>query len=1394
MNKSKQSSLSRPPSSQRSRKSTPTAFRHSPSMPKFDIEKNYKKAINRSPLSGSKVNLFDKDFLLHRRDAQLWELTQEIKKLEENHKSVVSVLEHKMQNSSAAVSRESELQYENFTNEINSLKEERDSLYTSNIIKSKEIQRLESQIKSDREIYEKEIKNFNQKIEAANVKPYRGVSSLRSSPTHRLSIDLEEEYKKEKERAMTFYNALKRKEKECEAFHHTDSSRTQPKKIENLVIENNDLRKALADAQSDIKRMYVEIKYLNEQIYHQRKTIEGENTVKRQEIEDNLRDEIEDLKIKLKRVIEGKVIIQDDLERTNNKCFEMEIRAKELGQELVTITRELELRNVEYESMHKELEIVKRHNHSKLLKQLDSEKEKSLNLITTITNEINAQVDVLADKLENSEDKLDKLLEFESQLREYLEKSKDEANKSDIEHLESELSKANEIIFELKNKLETESTKRLTEAAFYENEGLKHNSAIKEMKTELKSKKYLEEEYKRLKEDIEELNKKLDSERSKYEKLEEEYKESKISHQKLESKFGLLKTSGEEKSAEISNLKIENSEIVAKLEIMEMKYIEACDALKELHSSTFELNKKEDESEQWQADVEDYKEKINSLSSDLKEALDKNEAYEESLEKNKTEIKNLQEDFENLKDAMKEILDKNEKYEKSLEKNKIEIKNLQETCKDNKNEILEKEKEIEAVSELNSKLKENEESMHEEQIKMKLAIEKLKNQLFTEKSNYEEVLKAKDNELCDLKILQKEQESKNEEAKNKVFYDELEENIEQMRILEETIKSLKEENSANLLKQERAKRAFDAELSTMQQQYDEKIRTLLQMNDETKSELDQVQSKFNEKAKELKLCGDSKKEVLDELASRQSHIKFLEYTLDCIQNTNENNTENWTKNVKELQYKLESEIAKNENLGKELEKANQLLIKHQSGIESQINDMGDKIREQNLLIQSQEKEIQRLHSIISQLEAQPINDENLYVVNTKIEDLESQNEDYIYQIEKLESENKELKENLAEFQEKTDMNACIEISEEFYREKLQKKKEKIIALREKLYEIEVKNNESIMKNSGLENEYVQKSKILKDMQVEYGEQNVRLNEEIQRAEQFESLYTALYADYEEQRKQIVFLQKEIEDMQNSAQSQEKRNSLLEENKEAKNEELIELKQRIIDLEAENKLISDREESINRYRELYGTDSLEGEKIWEEKCGSLQNELFILQVEYTNLQKIYDELKKSQNIEASSYDLEDLDFIVSENKRLEEELILLKKEWQEENEKKNEDLKQKNSEIENLKTEIKINKELLEKYQIENKDVLDNTEVMKKEFNAKVSEMSIELQEAQLKIEENKTAFNELQEYVYSLENEHASVKNDYFKEQEKIAALEKELEQTRQESESKKSPRKKKNA
>eukprot|EP00358_Blepharisma_japonicum_P002133 CAMPEP_0202953138 /NCGR_PEP_ID=MMETSP1395-20130829/43689_1 /ASSEMBLY_ACC=CAM_ASM_000871 /TAXON_ID=5961 /ORGANISM="Blepharisma japonicum, Strain Stock R1072" /LENGTH=69 /DNA_ID=CAMNT_0049665715 /DNA_START=200 /DNA_END=406 /DNA_ORIENTATION=- len=67
--------------------------------------------------------------------------------------------------------------------------------------------------------------------------------------------------------------------------------------------------------------------------------------------------------------------------------------------------------------------------------------------------------------------------------------------------------------------------------------------------------------------------------------------------------------------------------------------------------------------------------------------------------------------------------------------------------------------------------------------------------------------------------------------------------------------------------------------------------------------------------------------------------------------------------------------------------------------------------------------------------------------------------------------------------------------------------------------------------------------------------------------------------------------------------------------------------------------------------------------------------------------------------------------------------------------------------------------------------------MKTEFNEKVNEMSITLEEAQRKIKENEAAFHELQEYVYSLENEHASVKNDYFKEQEKTAALEKELDQ-----------------
>ena len=127
---------------------------------------------------------------------------------------------------------------------------------------------LEKRLKESEEKYELDINNMQEYI-----------NLLRKKINNNQNLTVDEQVKKEKEKTLIFYKALKAKEKECLECHKSNSINSFKNKIHLLMLDKNRLEESLYETENDMKRLYKEIKYQNEIIasYKEKATETQEN-------------------------------------------------------------------------------------------------------------------------------------------------------------------------------------------------------------------------------------------------------------------------------------------------------------------------------------------------------------------------------------------------------------------------------------------------------------------------------------------------------------------------------------------------------------------------------------------------------------------------------------------------------------------------------------------------------------------------------------------------------------------------------------------------------------------------------------------------------------------------------------------------------------------------------------------------------------------------------------------------------------------------------------------------------------------------------------------------------------------------------------------------------------
>ena len=105
------------------------------------------------------------------------------------------------------------------------------------------------------------------------------INLLRKKINNNQNLTVDEQVKKEKEKTLIFYKALKAKEKECLECHKSNSINSFKNKIHLLMLDKNRLEESLYETENDMKRLYKEIKYQNEIIasYKEKATETQEN-------------------------------------------------------------------------------------------------------------------------------------------------------------------------------------------------------------------------------------------------------------------------------------------------------------------------------------------------------------------------------------------------------------------------------------------------------------------------------------------------------------------------------------------------------------------------------------------------------------------------------------------------------------------------------------------------------------------------------------------------------------------------------------------------------------------------------------------------------------------------------------------------------------------------------------------------------------------------------------------------------------------------------------------------------------------------------------------------------------------------------------------------------------
>ncbi|CAG9317483.1 unnamed protein product [Blepharisma stoltei] len=1220
------------------------------------------------------------------KDNQLWELTQEVKKLEEQQKSFINKFE--VQNESLPNMRPSL--------EIEEIKKERDELYESKINSLKYIEKIEEEKKKMQESYEKELKNMNEYIGLLRRKIVRSSISLTNSPqpSHNDKLsNFEDLFLKEKEKSSILYNTLKMKEKECENLHKRNDSESIILRMEQLTNQNNNYQSALAEAESEIKRLHQEIANKNEQIFQKKQKIEEF------EIQNSVAHAYEEIKLKLKKSYEEKRQLEEEMKRNSLKSDELEKIIEELGKSLLTMTKELEDRNSECQKLENELEELK-YTDKNSEKNIEREKEECLKMIEIVANKINQEISGLMLRVEQAEDQVDKILEFFEEFKSWIDQNINNQSMKNDENLLKELAKLREENDELINKLGIQMSKKMN----YEGEVNKMKLLVKDYENQIS---------------IYKENSKLENSKSENEEKNSDSKQQiLVESENLRQEYENLNEICEEKKEEIENLN-------NKLQTLEAK-------LKESQSA------------------------FNSLKMKNKEKEDKYINLQQTSIENLEKIEKLTIENTELKDQIASI---NHQFDKLSEK----LKELNQQLRD-------KEIEADEANQLYEALKSKTEEILREQLKMKFESQNIKDEFENEKIRLQEQInKAIEEKTQEVEILQKaikEQQDEFERQLSELKWECQQENVNtELEQKNNEIRILKEEYNGIIKRNEKE----------LKESYEKEINKLKTTSEASHNELMgkyiDAKNKYDKSLEDIQGFEALKQEV----AFVQGELREKE------------------KEINKLREELFEADEKIENLEK-----NRSI---QEGAVSEYKKQ----------LESQEKEIIGLHDELDSHKHRK--NSNSIENNTKLAELEDQ-------LDSLKQENENLREKLAKSfsdpeiasmqsqishltqnLEKTEIELLrkSEIEEELriLEDKYNNKSQKLTVLKNVCSELEVVNSTLRTSKVEIEGELGKKEKIIKDMQREFGAQNVEVNKVKQRADQFEDLYNSLYAEMEEKNKKIENLEKELEEQRdlkravnlgienienieiygemnisdeenekdNSREESQKDNS--ENHKENADEDKQKLQQRINELNDDIELLLRNEE---KYKIIIGKLQ---EKLSEEsdpeglkgRIEDLEAQLGDYQYRYDQLFEEHEELINNQKSrldtsqdEASVQMLSDeLSKVINEKNELEMEIDALRDLHSE-----NEKIKHYQQEAENI---AKICQELEKTKEDLEENYNDNLKMLKAKYEEFIKQ----------RMEEITDQYDELQENANRLELEKDELQKELSFEKEKNSDLQEKL-------------------
>lgn len=258
------------------------------------------------------------------------------------------------------------------------------------------ISELEKQLSIEKERYNTDMTNMQDYINLLRKKLYNN----QKSPC------IDEQVKREKEKALIFYKALRAKEKECLESHNFSSLSNWQTKINILILDKNRLEHSLSEAEKDMKRLYQEIKYQSEIINsYKEKNVE--------KINEDWKAQYEELLSQL----ESSKSINKELENQNKK---LESIVKEQTIKAVFLTEKINI----YEEMQYNPPKETNATHSRKIsiedyiqnqKSIEEAKIQCKNEIIKVAKEINDKFNVITlrtEQLENEEIRINHLLKL----------------------------------------------------------------------------------------------------------------------------------------------------------------------------------------------------------------------------------------------------------------------------------------------------------------------------------------------------------------------------------------------------------------------------------------------------------------------------------------------------------------------------------------------------------------------------------------------------------------------------------------------------------------------------------------------------------------------------------------------------------------------------------------------------------------------------------------------------------------------------------------------------------------------------------------------------------------------------------------------------------------------